>query len=1043
MRLIHLKDYKRSVLLFLLTLGCCVKIYAQQTIDVTGTLTDAETGKTIPGVTVKAKNGSATAVTNRDGKYSIVVPKNSILLFSFIGYTSVQKSANKAVIDVQLQVNQNSLNEVVVLGYGSSSKTKLASSTSTVTAKEYKNAVVTTIDQALQGRTSGVQVTETSGEPGADAVIRIRGNNSLSGDNQPLYVVDGFLLPTYVEASTVTYGSLPSNGLAGINPNDIESITVLKDASATAIYGSRGANGVIMIKTKSGKANQQRIEFVDKTSFGKVSNPYPMANSKQFADIVNLGFQNVLNVPAPFTQSDIDALNNTTDWFKAVTRNSLREEATLNVSGGGNKTTYYVSGTYLSDKGVVLGSENNRASIRANINSDVNDWYTFRGQLSLSRQNNARAMSDGKSFPSGDGPILDALRASPIAPLNYFGYNGEGIPGFTNAYLFPNPLTELLQKTDNTLNDFDIVNFENIFKFTKELQLHVNLGSNQTLSRRQVFFPPTTSQGFAQNGFGSYNIANTYSYNVNAYLNYIKDFNGGHSVNITGGVEYNKQQLDILNTSTSGFDIPSFGVYNIGSASTQQVGSGRQDRIIQSAFLRANYSYKDRYVLNASVRVDGASPFADNKKYGTFPAVGVAWNIFQEDFMKDVKFINNAKIRASYGETGSQAIPPYGSLSQYGNAFYQTGNGQLNTVLYPVALSNPNLSWERTQQLDIGTDFNIIGNSLGISFDYYDKKTIGLLQQRQLPSQTGFSSIIDNYGTMRNRGIELSINANIAKGKDFSYDTKITFSRNKNILLNLGDFTAPQYVGIGGALLGGVSGILQPGKEVGLLYGEKVIGLVQQSDIVNGVPQYPYPGLAANQIPGQWKYEDKNHDGVIDFNDAQVLGKTNPDFTYGWNNDIHYKRFGVSLFFTGSQGNDIVNLTRLYLSSGIPDFAAVFFNQTADWYKNRWTPSNPTNNIRYPGAQKSIPFTDINNSYVENGSYFRLKTATVYFDLPDNKVFKNSRIFVTGTNVFTITKYTGADPEVDSFGQSLLQQGIDFGSYPSIRTYTVGVSANF
>ncbi|MBL4675558.1 MAG: TonB-dependent receptor [Mucilaginibacter sp.] len=1011
---------------------------------VTGQVID-EKGAGLPGVTISLSSGKPVGVSGEGGKFSVAVPDGqTILVFTFVGFEKKEvKITTGEPMLVSLALASNALQEVVLVGYGSQSKTKLASASSTVTAKDYKTAVVTTLDQALQGRATGVQVTQSSGEPGSDAVIRIRGNNSLSGDNQPLYVVDGFVMPPYVEASSNASGSLPQNGLAGINPNDIESITVLKDASATAIYGSRGSNGVILIKTKSGKANDQKIELVNKTSFGNITTPYKMADSKAYADLLNQSFV-YMNVPAPFTAQDIEKLNSSTDWFKGITRNSLREDVSLNISGGSQKTTYFISGNYLMDKGVIKASQNNRASIRANINSDVTPWYTIRGQLSLSKQNTARAVSSSRSFPDNGGVILDALRASPIAPLDYFGYNGEGIPGFSGGYIFSNPLTELTQKTDKTLNDFTIVNFENVFKIIPGLQLNINLGSNQTLSRRQLFYPPVTAIGSIPKGTGSYNTSNTNSYNVNAYLNYIKDFDGGHNLNVTTGVEYNKQIVEVLNTSTSGYDIPKFGVYNIGSASIQSVGSARQDRTIQSAFLRTNYTYKDRYVLNASLRVDGASPFAENKKYGVFPAVGLAWNLNREDFMKNISWLTNTKIRSSYGQTGSQAIAPYSSLSQYGNAFYQTGaSSTINTVLFPISLPNANLSWERTKQLNVGTDFSVLDNRLNVSFDYYDKRTEGLLQQRQLPSQTGFGSIIDNYGTMRNRGIELTLGATVIQGHNFSFDTRVTFSKNKNILLDLGEFTAPQYVGIGGNLLGGVSGILQPGKEIGSIYGERVIGLVQTGDIVNGVPNYPYPGDATNQVPGQWKYEDKNGDGKIDFDDAQVLGKSNPDFTYGWNNDIRYKNLGINLFFTGSQGNSVVNLTRLYLSTGIANLAGVYFNQTKDWYQNRWTPTNPTNDIRYPGVQKAISLSDVNNSYVENASFFRLKTASVYYDLNLGKFIKSARIFVTGTNLFTITKYTGADPEVSSFGQSILQQGIDYGSYPSYKTYTIGLSATF
>lgn len=1014
-------------------------------VTVSGQVLD-QNGNGLAGVTISLRDGRTLAATGADGKFNVQVPDNqSVLVFSFVGYNKKELPITPGTpIVIKMEVATSGMNEVVVVGYGTSSKTNLATATSSVTAKEYQSAVVTTIDQALQGRASGVQVTETSGEPGADAVIRIRGNNSLSGDNQPLYVVDGFPLPPYAEAATSAAGSLPDNGLYGINPNDIESITVLKDAAATAIYGSRGANGVILIKTKSGQAGNSRIEFVDKTTFGTLNTPYKMGTPAEFADIVNQGY--VLSAqPAPFTAANIAALPGSgTDWFKAITRTGVREDATLDVSGGNGKTNYYISGDYLNDKGAIIGADNNRASVRANLNSQVNNWYSLKAQLSIVRQNTARAISDSRSFPGSDGPVLDALRASPIVPVSYYGFDGEGIPGFTDGNLFSNPVSELTQKIDNMINDFDVVNFENDFKLAPGLQFVVNLGANQSLSRRQTFFPPTLPEGYAANGAGSNSMANTYSYNVNAYLNYDKTFNQDHQLNLTGGIEYNKTTVELLNTVSSGFDIPSYGIYNIGSADVQSVGSFRADRIIQSAFFRANYSYKERYVLNASIRLDGASPFAENKKYGTFPAAGFAWNLNREDFMKDVTVVTNTKLRVSYGETGSQAIGPYSSLAQYGNAFYQTGaSNTVNTVLFPSSLGNANLSWERTKQLDAGIDFSLIRNFLNVSFDYFNKETDGLLQQRALPSQTGFTSVEDNYGSIRNRGLELTLSANVVKSGGFNYTTKIEISHNKNTLLNLGSITAPQYVSLGGNLAGGVLGLLQPGKEIGLFYGEKVTGLVQTSDIVNGVPKYAYPGVASNQVPGEWKYLDVNKDGVIDANDREVLGKANPDFTYGWNNDISYKNFSLNLFFTGSQGNDILNLTRYYLSDGTSDYAGIFFNQTQDWFDHHWTPSNPTNDPRYPGVQKNISLADINSSMIENGSYFRLKSATIAYSLPATKIFKNARIFFTGTNVFTITKYTGNDPEVGSYGQSLLQQGIDYGAYPSNRSYTIGVSTNF
>ena len=451
-----------------------------------------------------------------------------------------------------------------------------------------------------------------------------------------------------------------------------------------------------------------------------------------------------------------------------------------------------------------------------------------------------------------------------------------------------------------------------------------------------------------------------------------------------------------------------------------------------------------KYILNASVRIDGASPFAENKKYGVFPAVAGAWNINQENFMKDVNFITNSKLRASYGITGSQAIPPYSSLAQYNYAFYQLGaSNQINTVLYPATLGNENLSWERTSQYDFGLDFNTWKNRIVVSVDYYNKLTTDLLQPRVLPSQTGYSTITDNYGTIKNYGVELSLQAEIVRSKNFQYTTRFNFTKNKNILVNLGNQTGSTYVSTGGNLTDGVTGILTPGKEIGLFYGYKVTGLAQASDFKNGVPLYPFPGPQTSQWPGTLKFQDLNGDGQINADDRQILGHSSPSYTFGWTNTFTWKRLSLNLFIVGSQGNDVLDLSRFYFNNGIINYYGVVFNQTADWYQHRWTATNPTNDARYPGIQFNMAVNDITSSMIEDGSYVRLKTLTLSYSFPSMKAIKNLTLFLTGTNLITITSYKGFDPEVSSFNQSLLQQGIDYGAYPTQVTYTFGLSCNF
>lgn len=1007
-----------------------------------------ENGTGLPGVGIAVKNTELKAISTDEGAFEMKVPAKGILIFTYIGFTSqeipIRRQSN---YNVQLVPEAKALNEVVVVGYGAQSKRDLASSTTRVSATEYKSAVVNTLDQALQGRTTGVQVVETSGEPGAASVVRIRGNNSLSGNNEPLYVIDGFPMPAYREAGANFTGTYTQNGLYGINPNDIESMEILKDASATAIYGSRGANGVVLITTKAGKRGTGRVELVNKTSFGTVSNPIKMMNSRQYAEIINESYRMTDRKP-PFTNLD-SALTNT-DWVSAVTQPSFRQDVTLSLSGGSAKSSYYISGNYLQEKGTIINSDNKRGSIRANLNNEINNWYTVKGQFAFTRQKSNRAVTASRAWPNAGG-LMDGLRAAPTLPIDYLGKNSLGIPNY-QGYYFANPYNELMAKSDVTQNDFSVINLENYFKIVNGLQLVVSLGSNQNLTRRNVFLPPSTAEGNQVKGRGSNNTANTYSYNVNAYLQYEQTFKKNHYLNTTAGVEYNDQVVEFVNTSSSGYDVPYFGTDNIGSAQSQSIGSYKEKRILQSAFARINYSFKGRYVLNTSLRADGASPFAANRKYGLFPSVALAWNLDAEEFMKNVRFVSNTKFRASYGETGSQAIGPYSSLAQFNSGFYQLGSGDntIATGIYQNTLANPNLSWERTRQFNAGVDFNTANDRLVFTFDYYNKITSDLLQPRKLPTQSGVNTITDNYGTMRNRGVELSIQANIIKKKNVTFASRFNISRNLNTLIDLGDRTQSDYVTIDGNLLGGVSGILTPGKEVGRFFGYKVAGLTQTTSFdSNGNPTFATfegprpPGSKGTPVYGSWIYTDTDGNNLVDANDRVILGKSTPDFTFGWSNDITWKNFSVNALFTGSVGNDVLNLTRFYINNGVADFGGVGFNQSEDWYNKHFTESNQHNDPKYPGIQRGIASGDINSTMIEDGSFIRLKMLALSYTFPRLGPVQNPRLFVTGTNLWTLTKYTGFDPEVSSYAQSLLQQGIDYGAYPSQRSYTIGFSCNF
>lgn len=1043
-KLLPLFQECRKAFPFIILLFFSSFTFAQQKISVSGTV--LENDAPLAGVSILVKGTATGTTTDAGGKFTLQAARGAMLVLSFVGYENKEIKVNSSgnLGTIQMVSAASTLGGIVVVGYGEQSKKDLASSTTEVSAKDFEKSVVNTLDQALQGRASGVQVVNSSGEPGADVVVRIRGNNSLSGDNQPLYVIDGFPMPPYTEALRVGQkNAYAQNGLYGINPQDIESMVVLKDAAATAIYGSRGANGVILITTKAGKSGEGKIELRQNYTIGTVGKPLNMMTGRQWAEIINK--RNALAGGAPIYDNIDDVTN--TDWFDATTRQSSREDASLVVSGGTSKAAYYISGNYVKELGSVIGaSGNQKGSLRANLSSKVNDWYSIKGQFSFVRQFTDRAFTTEMRWPTGAG-FLDLVRQSPTVPVDYLGFNAYGFPGNPTQFWFGNPVIELESKIDKVKNDYSVMNIENKFKILPSLDMIVSFGANQNLSRRQIFLDGNTILGQPKNGLGKNSLANRYSYNTNAYLNYNKSFSDIHRMGLTMGVEYNSQSLEETSAESETFEIPYFGVNNIGSASTQKIRSYREDRIIQSGFARVNYSFKGKYVLNASVRADGASPFSKNKKYGFFPTAAVAWNLDQEEFMKSVNFISSSKLRVSYGETGSQAIAPYSSLQQFVNGFYALGSkNTFRLTMAPNSLGNADLSWEKTKQLNFGVDLGVLDNRLTFTFDYYDKLTVDLLQARTLPSQSGYTSITDNYGSISNKGIEFNVSWQIIERKNTQLTTRFNISHNKNILVELGDRTAPFYLDIGNNLIGGIHGILVPGQEIGQFYGYQLLGLVQPGDFDgSGNATYPFPGPAAYQTPGQFKYQDTNKDGKIDIDDRVVLGKSSPDFTYGWSNDFSWKNFSINMFVTGSKGNQVLNITRSLLNSGLPLYGGQVLNQTQDWYENRWTAENPHNDPRYPGVLLSSPFsiTDITSSMIEDGSYIRLKSMTLSYQFPQLKVIKGLGLSFTATNLLTITKYSGFDPEVSSFRQSLLHQGIDYAGYPTQRSYSFGATVSF
>lgn len=979
---------------------------------VTGTVTSGEDNLPLPGVSVKVSGTTIGAATSADGKYSISIPANAkVLTFTSLGFISINKAIGTSnVVNAALEVDAQQLGDVVIVGYGTQSSRTVTNSIARISGDAIKDQPVASVAQALQGRLAGVQITSAGGRPGAPIQVNIRGRSSIQAGNDPLYVIDGVIIPAnnnFTPSSAAGAGVSP---LANLNGDDIASIQVLKDASAAAIYGSRGSNGVVLITTKKGSATGKSIvnlsvsngyqsfsgtkDFLDATSYRKMYNE-AAANTKL-----------PTTVPAKFTQAQIDNPEANVNWLDAIQREkSLVQNVQLSVASGGNeKTQFYTSLNYFNQDSKLLNGSFKRYALRLNVDHQVNNFLKIGSNMAISKSDRAETPVDNSIF----SPFPRALIARPDQPI----YNADGTFAAND---FNNPV--------HTFESKNYIGLANIFnstyaevKILPELKFKSSVGIDYTYLDQRLFNPSTSLAGIGSKGSATSGYVQTQNYLVTQNLSYFKNFlDNKLTVDATAVYEFQWNNRD--NNRVDGQNFPSNQTPYLTSAAQITGGtSSFTNYRIESYLARLNLAWENKYLLGGSIRSDGSTKFPKKGRYGYFPSVSGGWVVSEEDFLKSSPVVSNLKVRSSYGLTGNQeGITNFASRRLMGTGFnYDDQPGfALN------AIGSPDLKWETTAQFDIGVDLSLFKNRLTISADYYNKKTSDLLINRPIPSTTGFRTILQNVGSMNGKGWDFNINSENLVG-EFKWSTSFNISTYKNKVTELFE-NQP----INGAFVTRTA----VGQPLGSFFLIKSLGV--------------------NPATGDMMYEDFNGDGQITQDDRQFLGSPLPKFYGGLNNTFKYKNFDLGVMFQYSYGNYLYNMGAAGLN-GFGSLGAavsrtsVAANVERDAYEGRWTPENT--NAKYPRAIGGTlgNYNSQNSSrFLEDASYIRLKNINLGYNLPKSVLSKlklsSARVYVAGQNLLTFTKYKGFDPEV-STEFTVDNTGVDQSSIPQFKTLMFGVN---
>lgn len=1010
-------------------------------------------GEALPGASVIVEGTANGTTSDENGNYSLSVPNNaSSLDFSFIGYQKQTIPINgRSVINVSLIEDDSQLEEVVVVGYGTQKKSDLTGSVASVTAEELTASPVTSMEQGLQGRVAGVNITNNSGAPGGGISVKIRGTTSILNGNEPLYVIDGFPITGQsqfntnagrgYDSSTGSDYTVNQNPLSSINPSDIESIEVLKDASAAAIYGVRGANGVILITTKRGKAGKASISYNGYTGMQSLSDKIEMLNASEYQEIYN---EAAANSPTPDPVVFTDAPANDIDWQDMIFRKALIQNHQLSLSGGSEKTRYNISGNYFNQNGIIVGSDFSRYSLRANTDINATSKFKVGSSINISRSINNAAETEGEATNS---ITATALQMSPILPVflpdGTYSSNRFLPAAVPDAQGSRNPMAFINEFSDQSVNTRVLTSLFGEYDITENLKLKVSVGADLENRDRHVYRTSKFDNINPLNSADVSSVDRTSLLNENT-LNYNKKF-GKHGLQVLAGYTVQKETEEYRSIGGRGFATDITGPYDLGAGSVvPSVNSLYADFRILSTLGRVNYNFDDRYLLTVTGRRDGSSKFAAGNKYAFFPSVGAAWRISNESFLQGSSILSNLKLRAGWGQVGNQELPTYRSLALLQSDPYNFGNGTIVNGFSPLRVAVPDLTWEITSQTNIGIDASILQGRFNATFDYYIKKTKDLLLEVSLPETSGIlDPSVQNLGEMENIGWELAMDGTMIRARDLRWKLGFNISQNRNTITSLGK---PSEVGSGDQSYL----IAQPtfagstprsyvtlGESVGVFYGYKTDGLYRsQAEADNG--QQLQPGV----LPGMIRYVDVNGDGVLNSADRTIIGNPHPDFIFGINSSLDYKNFQLRLFAQGQEGGQVYNSMRRFNSTVTRGQNVIA--ERADY----WTPQNtdavwPTP-IQTPPNVGGTGNMGESDFFLEDASYLRMREITLTYNFPQNFLGKlGGSIYVTGQNLFTLTGYSGYNPDTNGRSNVRGSFGWDISTYPLAKTTLIGVKLDF